>query len=136
MPAMADFTALKADNVTGITYTVVTGSSGDNTDAIWRQSIGQPAAVPPSLFPHMYMKSKWNGPKTARVFDMRFVGPILVLNSTTGLYSASDRVVGSASLLVPQGAKTADVNEMINHALTGWASSIFKSSIQAGYAPR
>jgi len=68
---------------------------------------------------------------------MRFnlVFPYAVQDSTTTLYAAKDRVVFEGIVTVPQAIPATNINEAIAQGLNLLASSLVKSSGQAGYSP-
>lgn len=135
MPSMASITVKKFDGTTDIVYDNVSASGGDSSPAVWRQDTGQAAGLPVGLRPLVKLMSKWNGPKTARqlVFEMAF--PYPTQDSTTTLYSAKDRVVFTGIMTVPQNLPATQINEAAYQAANLIASTLFKSSLAAGYAP-
>jgi hypothetical protein len=60
--------------------------------------------------------------------------PYAVQDSTTTLYSSKDRVVLSGVCTLPVGMPSSALNE-VNQALNLLASTLIKSTMQAGYAP-
>jgi len=134
MPSMASITVKKADGTTDIVYDAVAASGGESSPAVWRQDTGAAAGLPVGLRSLFKVSSKWNGPKTARQLSFEFSMPYAVQDSTTTLYSAKDRVVFTGVLTLPQGIPSANLNE-VNQVLNLMASTLIKSSAQAGYAP-
>lgn len=134
MPSMASITVKKADGTTDIVYDSITASGGENSPAVWRQDTGAAAGLPVGLRSLFKLASKWNGPKTARQVTFEYVLPYAVQDSTTTLYSAKDRVVMTGIVTMPQGAPASLLNEAVQ-GLNLMASTLVKSSVQAGYAP-
>jgi hypothetical protein len=134
MPSMASITVKKADGTTDIVYDAIAASGGESSPAVWRQDTGAAAGLPVGLRSLFKVSSKWNGPKTARQLSFEFSMPYAVQDSTTTLYSAKDRVVFTGVLTLPQGIPSANLNE-VNQVLNLMASTLIKSSAQAGYAP-
>lgn len=134
MPAMASITVKKADGTTDITYDALAASGGDNSPAVWRQDTGAAAGLPVGLRNQFSLTSKWNGPKTARQMSISFIMPYAVQDSTTTKYSATDRVVFNGICTLPVAIPSANLNEVVQ-VLNLLASTLSKSSFQAGYAP-
>lgn len=135
MTTMASITTKKADSTTDIVYDALNASGGDASPAIWRQDTGAAAGLPVGLRAVLRMFSKWNGPKTARQLRIQYSYPYAVQDSTTTLYSATDRVVFDGIMTVPQGIPASVINEAVAQCLNLCASGLIKSSAQAGYAP-
>lgn len=134
MPAMASITVKKFDGTTDIVYDALSASGGEGSPAVWRQDTGAAAALPVGLRSTFSLWSTWNGPKTARQVKARFVLPYAVQDSTTTLYSAKDRIVSELIVTLPQGIPAASMQEVyqICHLV---AATLFKQSVNAGYAP-
>jgi hypothetical protein len=134
MPSMASITVKKSDGTTDIIFDAVTASGGESSPAVWRQDTGAPAGLPAGLRSTLRLSSKWNGPKTARQLTYEIVMPYAVQDTTTTLYSAKDRVVMTGVITMPQAMPSAALNEVVQ-GLNLLASSLVKTSVQAGYAP-
>jgi hypothetical protein len=134
MPSMASITVKKADGTTDIVYDQVSASGGEGSPAVWRQDTGAAAGLPVGLRSAFKLASKWNGPKTARQLTFEFNLPYAVQDTTTTLYSAKDKVVMTGIITMPQGIPSSVLNE-VNQALNLLASTLVKTSAQAGYAP-
>ena len=134
MPSMASITVKKADGTTDIVYDQLSASGGESSPAVWRQDTGAAAGLPVGLRSSFKLTSKWNGPKTARQLNFEFNLPYAVQDSTTTLYSAKDKVVMTGLITMPQAIPSATLNE-VAQALNLLASSLVKTSAQAGYAP-
>jgi len=132
MTAAADITVKKADGTTDIIWSVLAGSGGDNSPAIWRSNtaigtIGQR--------PTFQISSKWNGPRTARRVD--FVGsfPSVYTNSTTGQTEVRGTIPVTVSFGVPVNIASADLNEAAAQLCNLVASALAKGAVSTGYAP-
>lgn len=134
MPSMADITVKKADGTTDIVYNALAASGGESSPAVWRQDTGASAGLPVGLRSRFKLSSKWNGPKTARQITFEVILPYAVQDSTTTLYSAKDQVVMTGIVTMPQGIPSANLNEVVQ-GLNLLASTLVKTSVQAGYAP-
>lgn len=135
MPTMANITVKKNDGTTDIVYDALSGSGGDNTPASWRQDTGEVAGKPMGLRKTFEVKTKWNGPKTARQLTFQYVGPYAVQDSTTTLYSAKDRLVFTGIMTVPMAIPSSEINEFVSQAVNLLASTLIKDSAKAGFAP-
>jgi hypothetical protein len=135
MPSMADITVKKYDEVTNITYTQVSPSAGDSVAAQWRLDAGYAAGVPIGLRRTFGAMTKWNGAKSARHFDTQFVSPFLYQDTTTGLYGAKDRMLGSSHIVLPTALSTTEIQEAVSQYLNLLASALMKSVGHTGYAP-
>lgn len=135
MPSMASLTVKKADGVTDIVFNQLTGAGGDASPAYWRQDTGAPAALPVGLRPYFKLMTKWNGPKTARQTIFEIVFPYAVLDPSTGLYSAKDRVVFSGIATFPQAIPIGSLNEAAAQGLNLLAQPLVVESHRVGYAP-
>lgn len=135
MPSMANITVKKADGTTDIVFDALNASGGDGFPAVWRQDTGAPTALPVGHRPTFTLASKWNGPKSARQLQFNMAFPYATQDSTTTVYSAKDRVVVSGVITLPQAIPSANLNEAVAQAMNLLASTLVKSSMQAGYAP-
>jgi hypothetical protein len=135
MAAIANITVKKADGTTDIVYDAISGSGGDNSPAVWRQDTGAAAGLPVGLRSWLKMLTKWNGPKSARQVTFEYVSPYALQDSTTTKYSASDRVVVTGIITIPQAIPASQINEAVYQSLNLLASTLVKSSAASGYAP-
>jgi hypothetical protein len=135
MPSMASITVKKADGSTDITYDAVVSSSGDQP-AVWRQDTGAPAGLPVGLRPTFEMSSKWNGPRTARVMNIKFVYPYATEDTTTSVYSSKDRVViNGGNVTSPAGIPSSVSDEAMAQYTNLVDSALIVSALKSGYAP-
>lgn len=135
MPAALNIIVKKADNVTDITYDLLAASGGDSSPAVYRQDTGAVAALPVGLRANLKLWTQWNGPKTARQMKFTFVYPYATLDTTTGLYTAKDRVLIEGICVVPQSIPANIIGEAVTQGLNALAHGQPKSAGIAGYAP-
>lgn len=135
MPAMANLTVKKADGTTDIVYDALNGAGSDGSQAIWRQDTGATASLPVGMRALFWLKSLWNGPRTARKLPFRYERPYAVQDTTTTKWSATEKVIIEGVATVPQGIPATDINEAIAQGCNILATSLVKSSMQSGYAP-
>lgn len=135
MPAMASITVKKADNTTDIIYDQLTAAGSDGTPAVWRQDTGVAAGVPVGLRTTFKSASAWNGPKTARQVTFEYTLPYRTQDSTTTLYSASDKAVFKGIFTLPQAIPATELNEAAAQFGHLMASALIKSVNSSGYAP-
>jgi hypothetical protein len=135
MPSMANITVKKNDGTTDIVYDALSPAGGDVSPAVWRQDTGALATLPLGLRPQLRMQCSWNGPKTARVVKATFRYPYAVQDTTTQLWSAPHWCILDVSGVLPTAFNPAALNEAVAQGFNLFASSLFKTSSQAGYAP-
>lgn len=135
MVAMVSLVVKKADNTTDITYDALNASGGDASPAVWRQDTGAAAGLPVGLRARFQCLSKWNGPKTARQLRFQYSMPYAVQDSTTTVYSATDRVVFDGIITVPQGIPASVIDEACNQVMNLLGTPTIKQAARAGYAP-
>ncbi len=135
MPTMASITVKKSDGTTDIVFDNVSAAGGDGSPAVWRQDTGNTAALPVGLRSSIKLTSKWNGAKSARQVTYEATFPYAVLSNDTGLYSARDRVVATGIITLPQGVPSTALSEAAAQIPNLIASTLFKASFAAGYAP-
>lgn len=135
MPAMASITVKKYDGTTDIVYDAISGAGNDGAPAVWRQDTGASATLPIGMRALLWMKSLWNGPKTARKLPFRFEYPYAVQDTTTTKWSVSDRVVMEGTIIVPQNVPLSVIQEGVYQGGNLLASALVKSAGVSGYAP-
>lgn len=135
MPNMASITVKKNDGTTDIVFDALSASGGEATPALWRQDTGVSAGLPVGLRSTFTLTSKWNGPKTARQLQFNLAFPYAVQDQGTTLWTAKDRVVVSGVITVPQNIPATNLNEAVAQSMNLLASTLVKSSMQAGFAP-
>lgn len=131
MPTMANITVKKNDGSTDIVWTAVQASGGESSPAVWRSNT---IGTGPSQRPEIRLQSKWNGDQTARRLDISGTYPTLA-TAADGSVSVIARCNVQASVVVPMGMLDTDINEACAQLMNLMSSSLFKSSLQAGYAP-
>ena len=130
MPTMAAITVKKKDGVTDVVWTNVQASGGDKSPAIWRN---QTVVVPNAFQPEFRLASR-AGSLNQRVLtgsgDWKTVA------------TGSDGVIKRQSLSylnfearVAQEMSSADIGEFAYQIAHLIASTLVKSSIEAGFAP-
>ncbi len=135
MPSMASITVKKADTTTDIVYDAVSAASGSEP-AVWRQDTNAPAGLPVGLRPTFEMSSKWNGPKTARVMNIKFIYPYAIQSTDTTAYTSKDRVViNGGNITAPQGIPSSVLDEAMAQYTNLVDSALVLSALKAGYAP-
>lgn len=135
MPSMANITVKKSDGTTDIVYDALTGAGSDGSPAAWRQDTGATATLPVGLRALFWLKSIWNGPKTARKLPFRYERPYATQDTTTNRWSSLDKLVIEGVATVPQGMPPTEINEGVAQGCNILASALIKSSMQTGYAP-
>lgn len=132
MPAMADLTVKKADDVTNITYSSFQPSSGDGVAAVWRsETVGSAAAHKPTLT----MTSRWNGPKTARRVEISYAYPQIYTDTNTGLVMVQNRIPFTLSGVIPVAVPDSDINEAVAQLTNLLDAALVNSCLKAGVAP-
>lgn len=123
-------TIKKNDGTTDIVYTAIQASGGENSPAVYRsETVGSAAAHRPRL----EVKSRSNGPKTARRVEALFYYPTTVTGSD-GKISVVDKAVGQVSFLNPLAMPTTDANEAASQFCNLVGHPDFKAMLKAGYA--
>lgn len=129
---MNNITIKKANGTTDVIYTGVTVSAGDSSPAVYRNdTVGTTLAERPSLL----ISSRSNGPKSARRVDVNYTWPIMSQDAG-GNKILAGRMVGSASVLIPQNQDAALINEQAFQFGNLMATTIVKAALSSGYAPR
>lgn len=135
MPSMASITVKKNDGTTDIVYDALTGAGSDGSPATWRQDTGASATLPVGLRAVFWLKSLWNGPKTARKLPFRYERPYATQDTTTTRWTSSDRIVIEGTATIPYGIPPADINEGVSQGCNLLASVLVKDSMKTGFAP-
>lgn len=136
MPAMANITVKKADEVTNITYDALTGAAGDGSKAVWRQDTGANAAMPVGHRATFEMRTTENGPRTARRALMDFKRPYSTQNSVTTKFESEDSFVLNANAVMPKGIPAAELAEGIHQACNLLSAALIKDALKAGFSPQ
>lgn len=132
MPTMANITVKRADGVTDVTYSALSGSGGDTSPAVWRQDIGN--GNPMGMRPMLRVWTKFNGPRTARVLDAEFVLPVTYVETDTGLTKELARIPFKLNAVLPLNITNSALAEAVQ-GVNLLSSLGFKDVVWSGYAP-
>lgn len=128
MPNIANIVVKKADGTTNYTFTALSASPGDNGFAQWRGE-----GTTPALCASLRMKTYWNGPRTARRFEV--TGNYPRVDTVSGLETvttfASFRFDGAVPLNM-SAAQASDFAAVVANAI---ASALIRESVSTGFAP-
>jgi hypothetical protein len=128
---MANITVKAANGTTDVVYTAMTPSSGDTTNAIWRdEAAGSAAAFKPTLS----VNSRYNGDRTGRRLNIVYDRPQTVTDSN-GIVTVANRIPISLSVLVPMSCPDTVVAEAIHQATNLFASTLVRDALKSGFAP-
>jgi len=133
MAVMANVTVKKFDGITDIVWTAITGSGGDKTPAIWRSSSANTGTT--GQKPVISMTGRSNADGTVRRIDISASYPSVYTNTSTGLTEVRSKMTFSGSFAVPQNIVLADTQEFAAQISNLIASSLFTTSVIAGFAP-
>jgi hypothetical protein len=136
MPAMANLTVKKADEVTNITYDALTGAAGDGSKAVWRQDTGAVAGMPVGHRATFEMATRENGSRSARHASTVFKRPYSTQNTVTSKYETSDSVVISSTAVLPKAIPASEIAEAVHQACNLLAATLIKDALKAGYSPQ
>lgn len=129
MPQMIDITVKKADGTTDITYYKVVPSSGSNSPAIWRSSVGSAPAHKATL----RVRSAPNASGTVRRVEGDFVYPETA-TAADGKITVVNRARVQVIATAPQEMADSLISEAIEQGLNAFASSHFKAMAKEGYS--
>lgn len=132
MTTAASITVKKADGTTDIVWTLLTGSGGDTSPALWRS---ETAAGTIGQRPTFQISSRWNGPKTARRVDISGAFPSVFTNTSTSQTEVQGTIPFTCSFAVPVNIASTDLSEAAAQLCNLVASSMSKLSVSTGYAP-
>lgn len=131
MANQANITVKKNDNTTDILYTAVQPSSGDGVQAVWKAlTVGTAPAHQPEL--RVSARPQSQGRREIRY---TYVYPEISTNSTTGITSVIERVIGSCSIVTSTNSSSTIINEGTAQFLNLIASAHAKVIAQSGYGP-
>lgn len=130
MPNITNLTVKKADGTTDVTYSAKTASGGDSSPARWSSDT---ASATPGFRPTFQMKTRDNGPKTARAFDTAYRFP--VVRSVNGVDTIVATIPINVNGTVPQMVTTAEASEAVYQGLNLNASALIKECARDGFAP-
>lgn len=132
MASLANITVKKNDGTTDIVWTGICPSSGDGVPALWRSDTVGSA---PGHKPVLELSTRYNGARTARRVDAKFIYPQIATDSTTGLTTVVNRIVGNVSFAIPDACPTTDINEAVSQAFNLLVATLVKDSFKTGFAP-
>jgi hypothetical protein len=132
MTVGVDIAVKKDDGATNITWSIVSGSGGDKSPALWRSNS---AAGTLGQKPMFYCASKSNQAGDVRRIDMYGSFPGVYTNSSTGQTEVRGKCTFSASFAVPQNMTSTDVAEFASQVTNLIADVNLKSAIKTGFAP-
>lgn len=132
MASQANITVKKNDGTTDIVWTGTYGAAGENAPALWRsETVGSA----PGHKPNLELKTRWNGPKTARRVEANFVYPQIATDSTTGLTTVVNVIPISVSAAIPNACPSTDINEAVSQCFNLLVATLVKDSFKTGFAP-
>lgn len=129
MPDMAAITVKKVD-ATDIVYAAAVPSAGDQTPAKW---IATSASGVPGYRPYFTLRTRDNGPKTARSFNAAFRMPVVVQVGGVDTVVATIPIDFSGTL--PVKISTGALKEAIYQAGNLFTSQLVRDSLEVGYSP-
>lgn len=133
MPAATNLVIKKADGVTDQTLVLVKAAAGDNAPAMWRLEAG---FALPAAMPTVTLRSRSNGPSTARRTEIEVVYPYSVLSTADqSIRVVSKIVIKGNSVLVPLNVPQSIVNEATALFQGFVASAAVRDTLRSGYAP-
>ncbi|UUW21173.1 MAG: hypothetical protein [Sanya fiers-like virus 3] len=132
MPQIGNINTLDSDRSTPVVYTAFSPSSGDRTPAIWRAEAESVFAGHRSTVSVM---TRYNGPKTGRIFEAEFRFPYAVPDTQQAgrevlIAQMPFRVTGTIPLNVPD----AWLSKRVNWMTTFVDSQLFRDMLVAGSA--
>lgn len=133
MPQAANLVIKKADGVTDQTLVLVKAAAGDNAPAMWRLEAG---FTLPAAMPTVTVRSRSNGPGTARRTELEITYPYVVTSAADqSIRVVSQVVIKGNSALVPLNVPQSIVNEAIAVYQGVTASALMRDTLRSGYAP-
>lgn len=131
MPNLSNITIKKADGTTDVVYTAVVGAAADSAAVFRNNTVGTTLAQRPTLT----IRSADNASKTGRRVRVGYDWP-MVQTDAGGAVVITGRMVGEASVLIPQNQDAALIKEQAYQFANLIGSSIVKACFDEGYAPR
>jgi len=130
MPALANITVKKNDNVTDIVYTGVQPSSGDTTPAVWRA----PGGTAPAHAPELRLIARNAAKGVRRALRGTYQYPQISTNSTTGVTSVIDRASGDVNFTYPKAMAQVDINEAVSQFCNLMYAALIKQCLKDGFS--
>lgn len=131
MAQATNLTIKKADGTTDITYTVQIASGGDKSPCVW-DSLSVSAV--PNARPRFQVESTFNGAKTARRVNARFVYPYSITNAD-GTTTIVNQELGTVTWITPQDVPDSVAAEAAAQFGNLLGTALIKSVLATGYAP-
>lgn len=132
MASMADITVKKADGTTDVVYVAATPSAGDKSPAIWTQNAFSGIQ---GFRPRFEMRTQFNGDASTRQAIFKYSYPSLYTDSNTGLSKLLKTVGFDGIVYLPKELTTTEWKEAWAQLGNLLASTLVRSSVEAGYAP-
>lgn len=130
MPSAApSVTVKKYDNVTDIIYSLINSAGADGTVALYRAPALNGTVASQPTFESW---SRWNGPKTARRVDFRYVYPQALTDTNTGLVVVRNQAVAQSSFIVPIQMDQPSANEFAAQFTRLCAVALMVDAIRTG----
>lgn len=130
MANMANITIKKADGTTDITYHAQVASAGDQSPALWRANAVSPV---PGFRPTFTLRTRDNGPRTARSFNSAFRLPVVV--AINGVDTVVATIPIDVTGTLPTKVDASHVKEAIYQSGNLIVSALVRQSLEEGYAP-
>lgn len=131
MPNMADITIKKADNTTNVVY-VACQPANQQEPALFRQNAFSARAANRPTFTIMSRKSSANA-QTQRL-EVRFNFPILA--TVDGVEVVKDNIPFTGQFTIPLKISDNDLTEAVAQYTNLLSSSLVRSVLASGFAPR
>ena len=131
MAAMANITIKKADGTTDLILTALAGSAGDGIPAKWRD---ETTARPVGWRTVASEISKPNTRDNARSHDLRFSYP--VVRTVNGADVLVGKIPFQMTGTCGDQFTQAEIDEAVSQAINFFSSTLVRTSVKSGYAPR
>lgn len=129
---MGNITIKKADGTTDVTFTMIAPSAGDDNPALYRSLTTGGA---PARQDSLEVYGKWNGAKTVRRVNQKFVRNFNVTDPS-GVESRQGVVVVEISVAAPTSVPQSHVDEAVAQSANLYKAADIQSACKTGYAPR
>ena len=130
MAAIANITIKKADGITDVVYTALTGAPGDGTPAKWRN---EDVTLPIGQRANLTAVTKPNGKRDARQVQLRYRRPIVrTVNSVPVLIGTIPFEINAT---LGEQFTQAEIDEAVAQALNFVAVAAVRDVFKTGYAP-
>lgn len=133
MPQMADITVKAADGTTDVIFNAMTPSAGDTVPALWRaEALGFGIA---SNKPTFWMKTQYNGARTARRAEFKFNYPRFVTVPASSTTQVVSEIPGNLTLTLPTNVPDVIIADAYAFYVNLLSSTLVRNSVIAGFAP-